>query len=202
MEVNVERPKKLYRYSERKWLERALKFGEFRLRPASDYLVLEAAAARQDDERNRMSVRKKGTFVMTLERTGEIVETLGDVMHTRSIDVDYLMLCFSTGWDPLLIEEFEGSDACLIINEPSQFLDRIHDEIEKRLSGWRSLDAPVSYGKNNPLGVAFSKPERYLSQAEHRLVVAPPSYQVLEPTLITIGSIESIAEIVTGIHSA
>ncbi|HEX7636009.1 MAG TPA: hypothetical protein VF427_12110 [Noviherbaspirillum sp.] len=29
------RPQKLYRYSQRQWLERSLQLGEFRLRPAS-----------------------------------------------------------------------------------------------------------------------------------------------------------------------
>jgi hypothetical protein len=35
--IDCRRPVKLYRYASARWLERALKLGEFRLRPAADY---------------------------------------------------------------------------------------------------------------------------------------------------------------------
>lgn len=198
MKVLVGRPKKLYRYSERTWLERSLRFGEFRLRPASDYLALETAAARQDDERNRVTVLQKGTFVMTLERTGEVLDTIGDVTHTKSTDRDYFTLCFSSRWDPFHFTGFDGSDACLIIHDPSHVLERVHSEIERQFPGWLSLDAPVSYGsKKNAFGVPFTKPEQFVSQSEYRLVLMPPAPQVLAPTMLVIGSIESVAEIVS-----
>jgi hypothetical protein len=197
MEVFVGRPKKLYRYSERTWLERSLRFGEFRLRPASDYLERESAAARQDDERNRVSVLQKGTFVMTLDRTGEVIDTISDVTQTSSIDRDYFTLCFSSRWDPLHFTGFDGSDACLIIHDPVHVIERIHSEIERQFPGWTSLDAPVSYGsKKNSLGVPFTKPEQFVFQSEYRLVLVPPVPQVLAPTMLVIGSIESVAEIV------
>lgn len=173
-----------------------MRLGEFRLRPASDYLVMEAAAARQDDERNRISVQKKGSFVMTLEETGEVIDTIGDITHTSSIDRDYFTLCFSGEWDTTHFHDFEGSDACLVVHNPEEVLERIHAELEKQYPAWISLDAPVSYGAKSKLGVPFSKPASFAYQAEHRLVLVPPEPALLEPTLIAIGSIESVAEIV------
>ncbi|WP_396616289.1 hypothetical protein ACHZ97_00675 [Lysobacter soli] len=197
MEVFVGRPKKLYRYSERQWLERTLRFGEFRLRPASAYKELEPAPARQDDERNRVSISKKGTFKITLEQTGAEIETLGDLTRTSSFDRDYYTLCFSSRWDPGSLEAFEGSDSCLVVHDPEQVMERVHSEVERLFPGWVSLDAPVTYGtRPNPLGVPFSKPEQYVFQAEHRLVVIPPEPQVLVPVNVVIGSIEDVAEIV------
>ena len=196
MEVFVDRPKKLYRYSERRWLERALLHGDFRLRPASHYLEIESATARRDDERNRVSVQKKGTFVMTLARTGEVIETLGDITHTSSIDRDYYTLCFSSVWDPRNFKEFEGSDACLIIHDPADVMERIHAELERQYPDWVSLDAPVSYGVKNNLGVVFTKPVEHAFQAEHRLALIPSEPRRLAPLVVTIGSIEGVAEIV------
>jgi hypothetical protein len=159
-------------------------------------LEIESAAARRDDERNRVSVQKKGTFVMTLEHTGEVIETLGDITHTSSIDRDYYILCFSSRWDPRHFKDFDGSDACLIIHDPADVLERIHAALEKQFPEWVSLDAPVSYGVNSNLGVVFTKPNEHAFQAEHRLALIPSEPQTLAPLLITIGSIESVAEIV------
>src|SRR5690606_802235 len=131
--------------------ERSLALGEFRLRPASHYRDVEQAAARQDDELTRVNVSKKGTFVMTLERTGEVIETLGDLTRTTSMDRDYYTLCFSRLGDPHHFKEFEGSDSCLIVHEPERFMERMHTEIERAFPGWSSLDAPVRYGNmTNP----------------------------------------------------
>jgi hypothetical protein len=157
---------------------------------------LEAAAARQDDERNRISVQKKGSFVMTLEETGEVIETLGNLTHTSSIDRDYFTLCFSGEWDTSHFRDFEGSDACLVVHDPEEVLERIHAELEKQYPAWMSIDGPVTYGARSELGVPFTKPELFVHQAEHRLVLLPPEPALLEPALITIGSIESVAEIV------
>lgn len=43
--TDYKRPPTLYRYSQRQWLERALKLGEFRLRPASNCLTLSFSKA-------------------------------------------------------------------------------------------------------------------------------------------------------------
>ena len=113
------------------------------------------------------------------------------------MNCDYYTLCFSRLGDPHHFKEFEGSDACLIVHEPEPFMDRMHGEIEKIFPGWASMDASVRYGNmTNPLGVPFTKHERFVFQLEHRLVVVPMAAQLLEPVTISIGSIEAYAEIV------
>lgn len=55
MIINPTPPPKLYRYSEKKWLERSLEVGEFRLRAASDYKSQELDSARHDNELVRIN---------------------------------------------------------------------------------------------------------------------------------------------------
>ena len=55
MIIDLTPPPKLYRYSEKKWLERSLEGGEFRLRPASDYKSQELDSARHDNELVRIN---------------------------------------------------------------------------------------------------------------------------------------------------
>src|SRR5436189_6180729 len=52
--IDCRRPQRLYRYSNAIWLERSLKFGEFRLCPAADYKDLLNDPARTDDELVRL----------------------------------------------------------------------------------------------------------------------------------------------------
>lgn len=201
MEINFSRPEKLYRYSDRRWLERSLLLGEFRLAPASYYTALEADAARQDDELCRSRSVAPGDVCITHE-DGQVIQPIGDVTFTSRLLRDYLMICFSSRWSPENGGGFDGVDACLVIHDPEALLERIHAEIERALPGGSSVDAPVSYGLPHRLGVAYSKPTAYAAQCEHRLTVLPPDDRALSPMLITIGSIESIAEIIPIVGAA
>src|SRR5574343_629905 len=90
MQISITRPPKLYRYSERTWLDRSLKFGEFRLRPASDYQSMEASAARTDDERHRRLVLRNPQI--THVKTGQPIVPIGDVVKSSRVETDYLTL--------------------------------------------------------------------------------------------------------------
>lgn len=195
MQVDVTRPAKLYRYSELRWLERALIFGEFRLVPASSYYDLEADAARQDDELCRIRAVAANELVITGE-DGNAVKPLGDVTFTSRLSSDYYVICFSTEWSPGDNGGFSGVDACLVIEDPESLLERLHAEIEKVLPGCINMDAPVSYGVKSPLGVAYSKPAFYANQCEFRLTAFAPEGGPLAPLIVKIGSIEDIAKVV------
>lgn len=54
--IDCRKPEKLYQYSEERWLERSLKFSDFRLRPAADYKSVETDSARNNDELVRRRV--------------------------------------------------------------------------------------------------------------------------------------------------
>jgi hypothetical protein len=49
MHVDLTGPTKLYRYAEGKWLAQAVKYGEFRLRSATDYFPAESLSERHDN---------------------------------------------------------------------------------------------------------------------------------------------------------
>lgn len=194
MEIDCARPEKLYRYSQRRWLERSLRLGEFRLMPASYYTALEADIARQDHELCRTRTLAPEDAHIAFEG-GQIIRPIGDVVFENRLLRDYLMICFSSHWSPGNAGGFSAVDACLVIHDPDILLERIHAGIDQAMPGGISLDARVSYGVPNELGVAYSKPAEYAAQREHRLTVLAPDDRVLSPLLITIGSIETIAEI-------
>lgn len=195
MEIDASRPEKLYRYSERHWLERSLLIGEFRLMPASYYKELEADSARQDDELCRLR-KMAPEDVQITDEVGRIIVPIGDVEFTTRLLRDYLMACFSTSWNPADGGGFGGCDACLVIHDPEEFLERMHVELNRVIAGGSSVDSAVSYGSPHLLGVAYSKPAFYSDQHEYRLTVLPPDDRPLSSLIISIGSIESIAEIV------
>jgi hypothetical protein len=196
MEIDVTRPSKLYRYSERKWLERSLRLGEFRLRPASDYKDMESAAARTDDERHRKIVLVNPSI--THVRTGRPIVPLGDVVMSSEIATDYLTLCFAKINSDHFYQDFPGSDACLVIHNPNMFFDRVYKAIDSAIPvGWGAIDGPVTYGSRSNLGTPFMKPEKFVFQFEWRFACLPvPAMSKCTAALLTIGSIADIAEVV------
>src|SRR6185312_4590597 len=196
MEIDITRPPKLYLYSERKWLDRSLHLGEFRLRPASDYKDMEGAAARTDDERHRKIVLANPRI--THVRTGRPIVPLGDVVMSSEIASDYLTLCFAKIDSDHFYQDFPGCDACLIIHNPNIFFDRVYSAIGCTIpNGWGAIDGPVTYGSRSNLGTPFMKPEKFVFQFEWRFACLPvPALGKCSSTMLTIGSIADIAEVV------
>ena len=196
MEIDITRPKKLYRYSEKQWLDRSLKFGEFRLRPASEYRSMEDSEARTDDELNRRFKLRNPSI--THLKTGRSIIPNEDVIKSSKTDSDYLVLCLATIYSDHFYQDFEGSDACLIIHETNKFFNRLYKKITSVIpSRWGAIDGPVTYGRSSELGAPFSKPDKFLFQFEWRFVCFPiPPRETCEPTIVKIGSIEDIAEVI------
>lgn len=197
MEIDLTHPQKLYRYSERTWLERSLELGEFRLRPASDYKQHEVDSARHDDELVRISKSPAGSVCITLESTGQIIKPIGEVVYRSEVGTNYLTICFSKRWDKHLFEEFPNTDSCLVIHNVVEFCNRFHSAVEVILPEWVGFDAAVEYGRQSKLGAVFSKPFQFTLQHEWRFAWRPSSpIEHLDPVTIQIGSIIDIAEIV------
>ena len=202
MILDLARPQKLYRYSEWQWLERSLRLGEFRLRPAADYKQLEADVARRDDELVRLRT-SPGELVTVTLHTGEKVRPIGDVTYRSEVGTNYLTLCFSERWDELLFSDFPGTDACLVVHDVHEFCERMHMSAEKVLPEWAGMDAKVVYGGSSLLGAVFSKPVNFIVQHEWRFAWHPPErVHHLEPVTLTIGSLERIAELIQRPRSA
>jgi len=141
---------------------------------------------------------------ITHVKTGQPITPVGDVVMASHIDSDYLTLCLATVYSEHFYEEFQGSDACLIIHNPNQFFDRMYNAIDSVLpNSWEAADGPVAYGSCGKLGLPFTKPEKFAFQFEWRLACLPiPSLNKCEATVVTLGSIEDIAEVITAPDSA
>ena len=194
--IDCTRPQKLYRYSNATWLERSLKLGEFRIRPAADYKDLLTDPARNDDELVRLQSTEGKYVTITQVETGEDIKPIGQVSYRCEIHTNYFVSCFSSVWDPRLFDEFSGSDACLVIHKVEEFCERMHLAAEAQLPGWIGIDATVMYGGSSPLGAVFSKPLRFLHQQEWRFAWMPKeAAKILDPKLLSVGSIEGLAEL-------
>jgi hypothetical protein len=168
-----QRPKKLYRYSQRQWLERALQLGEFRLRPA---------------------LRAPDPGHGAIEQILPFGEKRITAAATAA--ANYLTLSLSATWDEKLFDAFAGADCCLVIHDAEQFGERIHRAAQRLLPSWAGIDAAISYGMPSPLGSAFSKAKLHAGEKEWLFAWRPthPMHS-FNPVMIEIGSIEGIAEL-------
>lgn len=197
MEIDITRPKKLYRYSEKKWLVRSLNLGEFRLWPAADYKLLESDFARQDDELVRVTSSPASRVTIMSVKTSKGIKPVGHVTYRYEVRTNYLTICFSEQWNENLFEAFSGSDACLVIHNVKEFCERIHLAVEKTLPQWSGMDASIVYFGKSKLGPVFSKPRCFFYQHEWRFAWLPVTPKKdIEPIKISIGNIENIAEII------
>lgn len=195
--LDYTRPPKLYRYARCRWNVDSLLMGEFRLVPASYYGELENDRARQDNELVREQTSPGKDVSITHAVTGKPIPIMGDVTYRSETGTDYYTICFSSAWDPLLFDEFRGSNSCLIIHNPEEFSERVHFHVEKQFKGWTGLDAAVSYLTGSRLGPTFSKHWKYLTHKEWRFAWHPSTrIEKLPIVFIRMGSIEKYAEIV------
>jgi hypothetical protein len=169
--IDCQRPAKLYRYSERHWLERSLQFGEFRLRPVADDLP--GNTPRAAAQILPFAAGAKPAALAT-----------------------YLTLSLAKAWDERLFDEFPGADCCLVIHNAEEFGERIHRAAQQALPNWAGIDAAISYGMPSPLGAAFSKTKLQANQREWLFAWRPiQATMSLNPVTIQIGNIEGIAEL-------
>jgi hypothetical protein len=165
--ATCERPRKLYRYSQRHYLERALEFGEFRLRPA---MLGEESAP------------------------GDHILPFGTKRATAS--PAYLTLSLTDTWDDKLFDIFPGADCCLVIHGAEEFGERLHRAVQRMLPSWAGIDAAVSYGRPSPLGTAFSKNKRHANEREWMFAWRPTQPAMsFHAVTVSIGSIAGIAEL-------
>lgn len=170
--IDCQRPPTLYRYSERRWLERSLTLGEFRLRPAAD------------DIKHSHS------------RASQHILPFGSTAARGAAPASYLTLSLAQAWDEMLFDEFSGADCCLVIHNAEEFGERIHRAAQRALPNWAGIDAAISYGVPSPLGAAFSKAKQYANQKEWLFAWRPMQATMsLNPVVIQIGNIEGIAEV-------
>ncbi len=170
MSASLARPERLYRFSEKKWLQRSLRLGEFRLQPLSVYASQASGQARAQDASLRV---------------------------LRTPGPDFLVVSFTDRFDVAMFDDYPHADACLVIHDVEAFGERLQSVVERKLPQWAGIDAPVSYGARSELGAVFSRPLADAAQAEWRFAwrATRPVAQVQAVT-VAIGSIEKIAEVI------
>jgi hypothetical protein len=163
---------------------------------------MEDSDARADDEQHRRIVLRNPKI--THVKTGQPITPVGDVLMASNIDSDYLTLCLATVYSGHFYQDFEGADSCLVIHNPDNFFDRMYKAIDSVLpEAWGAVDGPVSYGSHSRLGAPFTKSEKFAFQFEWRFACFPiPSLNKCEATIVTLGSIEDIAEVISAPESA
>lgn len=158
------RPPKLYRYSQRAWLERSLQHGEFTLQPG-------ARAAQP-----LYGARPALPFA------------------APPPSQNILTLSLSTSADESLYDRFDGADCCLVIDDPEQFGERLHRAVQRMLPNWAGIDAAISYGMPSGLGAIFSKARAEAAEQEWLFAWRPAQSGLrAQAIVVRIGSIEGIA---------
>jgi hypothetical protein len=167
----------LFRYGRHEHLEPLLLRGELRMFRASKQKDRPGDAARFDDECEKRSYMP-GQYTRISTVDGRDIPVNGDVRRAV-VGPDYYMLCMSCDWDETLLNSFSDVDACLIITDVDNFMNRLEAAAAKKLPGWVFHHNPVEYfdpyelPANTRLDSAMSKDFRFAYQREYRVLVFP-----------------------------
>lgn len=122
--------------------------------------------------------------------------SLGEFRLSPAAAVSFLTLNLSCVWDERLFDDFAEANSCLVIHDTESFGERLHRATQRMLPNWAGIDAAVAYGAASPLGAAFTKDKQLARQKEWLFAWRPmQSRMSANPVVVTIGNIESIAEL-------
>ncbi len=172
--VNCMPEKSLYRYSKLEYLKDAQQNGHFFIFPALEYIRKEYDAARKDNELVHEKAVAPETVTITTSDNTPIIPVSEVTFLTYFLPIDSYILCFAYDYDEGLYDEFEGSNACLVIHDVEEFANRLHTAFEKAMPSHIGANGRMTYGKHqNAFGVLFSKPKSYINQREYRFSWIP-----------------------------
>src|SRR5262249_43217451 len=122
--------KYLFKFGKHEHLKNALENGTIRLAPASSYSDPSLNYAIHDDEL-RFAVQTpakdkwiQGVDEQTLKPVGDRIKVLVNISFTRTVPTDYYVYCLSALFSLRAFDDFEA-DACLVIKQPKQFIERV-----------------------------------------------------------------------------
>ncbi len=114
----------LFRYMEAKWVERALRSGEIRVKAASSFDDSSLNQARKDDEL-KVSIFLESETARQLKATYQLQVNLENLNRSsKKAKSDYYVLCLCDRFSYRLFDDFHPSDACLVIKNRESFFER------------------------------------------------------------------------------
>ena len=194
----------IVKYSKAAYVKDMLKFGRFRISPASEYSKGSYIKAIKDLETARPYKLKA---LSDLLKGGDTVEARGMTMKIQNgfipmefmVD-DYFLFSSCKEIDRRMPTDFEA-DAALIVKNRSEFVKRLKRAMLEQFPTWQFLEGEVYYydpyndipsSRNQEFWKHFS----YSYQKEHRCVLRPrrQHFGELAPFFVELGLLGDIAE--------
>jgi hypothetical protein len=195
---------RLFKFGQRKYLKPMLDEGRIRVAGAAFYADPSLSSAIQDSELEvtREAMREDAEVLFDDNGIQRSIRAVGNLRFTTTFATDYYVYCLGTRYNPALFADFEA-DSCLVIHDPSTFRNLLLKVVGERLTTeWLVDELLVNYmdpltDVHEPI-VPLTKHFRYAYQHEYRFVWAPPTQtRALEPMFVSLGSLTSVAELVT-----
>lgn len=190
----------IYKYSKYEYNQESLKFGRFRIAPASYYKDSSLNYAINDDELIMEIHRHPKNISITNISNGSIINPISNIIEKYELKTNYYVQCFSSQYTYREYDDFEA-DSCLIIYDVDKFISKVREVFFKQKLNFDFYCDSVDY--IDPLKptleptVFFSKHFKYSYQNEFRTVFIPKFPMMnLEVIYIEIGSMEDYAKLV------
>lgn len=170
--VFYRKEEKLFRFAEKKWIKKAYLEGNFRIKPALDYLKNEYNEARQDNEQ-------------LLEQKILVNGKIDGSKYIIDCNINQYILCMSYEYDARLFEEFKpkGRDkseaimACLVIEDTKEFEKRLFNEY--KLKEYNLQSSRIFYNNfPHSLNILFNKERKFKMQKEYRFLLTTYNKQI------------------------
>jgi hypothetical protein len=197
----------LVKYSKRAYVEEMLKFGRFRIAPASEYARASHIKAMRDLETARdfrLQALKdvlEGTESFVLQ--GIEIKIQNGVVPLQCMLEDYYLFSTCKEIDRRLPTDFEA-DAALVTKDRAQFISKLRQATMRVLSDWEFLEGEVYYFdpyKDVPRAEELElwKPFSFAYQKEHRCVLRRrrrwTGGKKLAPFFVELGPLDTFCEI-------
>ncbi len=192
------------RYSEERWLRDFIEKGTVRVAPASSYRGETLDEARKDDELNKHTY-SLGDNITVTTMDGKTIPIIGDLKRTRSLSVNYYVLCTANEHDARLFSCFpsqvgEPADACAVVWDADEFARRLEVAGRSRLPKWLFHHNPVHYFDpynlmpKEEISPGMSKDFSYAYQREYRFLWLPVAGGIADqPMFLNVGPLGDIA---------
>ena len=194
------------KYSKAEYVTDMLKFGRFRISPASEYSKGSYIKAIKDLETARPYKLKALSDLLkggdTIEAQGMTMKIQHGFIPMKFMVDDYFLFSSCKEIDRRMPTDFEA-DAALIVKNRSEFVKRLKTAMLDQFPTWQFLEGEVYYydpyndiprSQNQEFWKHFS----YSYQKEHRCVLRPrrQHFGELAPFFVELGPLGDIAEAV------